>query len=482
MDTVQHVIGGRYELTAELGRGGMGEVYEGYDNRLDRKVAVKLMHFPGGAVSKKELAKRFVHESRIMAKLNHPGTPTVYDVDIADDDEDRPYIVMEYVDGVTLDVLSKRYGPLPIGWVASIGAQTAAVLSAAHQRGIFHRDLKPSNLMLCADGTLKVLDFGLAMFLDPEVSRLTRIGDMLGTPHYMAPEQIKGLTVVPQTDLYSLGLVLHELLTGQRVVEGATEYSVWDNQIHVYAPSITQERPEVSDDFGELIMGMLAKNPADRPADADAVHAALLPHVRDLVPFQEVTEPRGPTRMYADAMGSISGDRWRASASTASSTTPPTLPDGGSAGFSRGDIDRAMNLAGALADDSRYEQAVAALVPVVSVATRVLGPHDDAVIEARLRLAEIRFENNEYRVAAPLYSALVQDLTAMRGPHTDEVFQCRRQEATCYVLMGDTSGGLALLKRLLADLRLRYGTSDPQVTELAEQVARLEQLVSRIHN
>jgi hypothetical protein len=480
VEAAQQIISGRYELTARIGAGGMGEVYEGYDNRLDRKVAVKLMHFPAGANTQDEWTRRFRHEARIMAKLSHPGTPTIHDIDVLPGTPARPYIVMEFIEGVGLDVLSRRYGPLPIGWVAAIGAQTAAVLAAAHQRGIFHRDLKPSNLMLCTEGTVKVLDFGLAMFLDPALSRLTHSGTMLGTPEYMAPEQIRTATALPQTDLYALGLVLHELLTGRRVVEGATEYTILERQVNEPAPQLRHVRPDSPSELGDLIMSMLAKSPEDRPRDAAAVHGAMLPYVVDLVPFAEIAEPTGPLRMYARALGSVA---------TSQSPAPTSGPgqdrelgtQRNDLDFSRGDMARAVEEAGRLADDSRYEQAIEVLSRVVSVATRQLGSRDEEVLGARLRLAGIRFESNDYRGAAPLYAALVQDMAAEYGPYDDRVFACRRQEATCYVLMGDTSGGLELLKHLLADGQRRYGPDDPWIRELRDQITLLERSVSRIH-
>src|SRR5690606_15831866 len=155
-----------------------------------------------------ELVRRFVRESRITARLEHPGVPAVYDVGTHDG---RPYIVMQYVQGISVADLIAEFGPLPVGWAAAIAAQACAVLAVAHRAPLVHRDLKPANLMLEADGGVKILDFGLAVALDRgEASQITRTGQALGTAPYMAPEQILGSFSGPATDLYGLGCTLHE--------------------------------------------------------------------------------------------------------------------------------------------------------------------------------------------------------------------------------------------------------------------------------
>ncbi|GAA3314832.1 serine/threonine-protein kinase [Nonomuraea dietziae] len=206
------VIGDRYELDdLPLGRGAMGAVYRGHDRHLDRRVAVKLLHpFPGKGPDE-ELERRFIREARILARLEHPGAPVLYDFGTH---EQRLYQVMQFIDGVTVADLVSEHGPLPAPWAVAIAAQACAVLSAAHALEICHRDLKPTNLMLCPDGSLKVLDFGLAMQRETDGSQFTRIGQILGTPAYMAPEQIQRGVAEPRSDLYSLGCVLHEMLTG----------------------------------------------------------------------------------------------------------------------------------------------------------------------------------------------------------------------------------------------------------------------------
>ncbi|HZM77831.1 MAG TPA: serine/threonine-protein kinase, partial [Candidatus Limnocylindrales bacterium] len=182
------LINGRYELEdLPIARGGMGEVWIGRDVKLEREVAVKFIRFPEGHPDK-DLVRRFVRESRITARLEHPGVPAVYDVGTH---ENRPFLVMQRIRGISVADLIAEHGALPIGWAAAIAAQACAVLSVAHQASLIHRDLKPANLMLDREGCVKVLDFGLAVALDnADVSQITRTGQTLGTPAYMAPEQI----------------------------------------------------------------------------------------------------------------------------------------------------------------------------------------------------------------------------------------------------------------------------------------------------
>ena len=196
------LVADRYELDElPLGRGGMSAVHAGHDKHLDRRVAVKFLQFPGGPDD--ELRRRFIREARILARLEHAGAPVLYDFGTF---ERRLFQVMQYIEGVTVADLLGEHGALPVSWAAAITAQACAVLCAAHSLSICHRDLKPTNLMLCPDGSVKVLDFGLAMLREADVAQFTRAGQILGTPAYMAPEQIQRGAAGPRSDLYALGL------------------------------------------------------------------------------------------------------------------------------------------------------------------------------------------------------------------------------------------------------------------------------------
>jgi len=476
------IIGDRYELdTLPLGRGGMGEVYSGYDRKLDRKVAVKLIRFPYGQHDD-ALVKRFLREARIMAKLDHPGTPAIYDADVFQDPRfgPRPYMVMQFVEGITLEHVVDEQEALPTNWAAAVAAQVAAVLVAAHERGILHRDLKPSNLMITRDGTVKVLDFGLAMFHEPELSRLTSTGTTVGTPSYMSPEQIRGATVGPQSDLYSLGLILHEMLTGRCVFEGTTSFAIFERQVNEPPPSIRAVRPDVPVELERLVLRMLAKRAEDRPARAEDVYHAILPFTRGLTDLVGVvTSNPSAVRMYAEVVGHLkttgTGAIGTGRAETEDGVQPRTTGvTEETLEFSLGDIERAREEARRLAEDSRYGQAVEVLESVLSQASRALGSLDHRVLDLRLHRAEVLFEGGDYHRAAAAFRGLRDDLAESLSPDDDHVFYCRKQEATCLALIGETGEALTRMSSLLTDEERVYGPDDDRPLELRRQMGLLQ--------
>jgi len=207
-------VGGRYRLERLLGGGGMALVYAASDDRLDRTVALKVL--ADNLAEHVEIRERFLREARIAARLAHPHIVEVYD----SGQGERPYIVMEYVDGATLADELRRRGPLAPHEAGALVAQAADGLAHAHAAGVVHRDVKPENLLVDADGALKIADFGIAHAV--EGTRLTSTGAVLGTASYLAPEQATGDTVTPATDVYALGAVLYELLTGRPPHTGTT--------------------------------------------------------------------------------------------------------------------------------------------------------------------------------------------------------------------------------------------------------------------
>ncbi|MEU7894556.1 serine/threonine-protein kinase [Nonomuraea sp. NPDC049152] len=298
------VIGDRYELDdLPLGRGGMGAVYRGHDRHLDRRVAVKLLYPLPGKDTDEELERRFIREARILARLEHPGAPVLYDFGTH---EQRLFQVMQFIDGVTVADLLSEHGPLPVPWAVAIAAQACAVLSAAHALEICHRDLKPTNLMLCPDGSIKVLDFGLAMLRESNGTQFTRIGQILGTPAYMAPEQIQRGVAEPRSDLYSLGCVLHEMLTGRQLFTGPTEYVVFEKQVKERPPSV----PGLPAALGKVLSDLLEKAVEARPGDANLLYERLQPFAVDLPMLPGFLTPPStpsPGRMYAKVLGRVLG-------------------------------------------------------------------------------------------------------------------------------------------------------------------------------
>ena len=248
----------RYVLEGLLGSGGMADVHRATDSTLERSVAVKVLRDVAGDESARH---RFVAEARTLARLSHRNLVTVLDAGIGEDD-DRPFLVMELVEGRSLDD-ALRAGPLPPEDAASVGAQLAAGLAYAHERGVVHRDVKPGNVLLSHDGRVKLADFGIARLLG-DTARHTRTGTAIGTAAYLAPEQVRGEDVTGAADTYSLGLVLLESLTGTRAFPGSPTEA---------ALARLQRDPEVPDTLGEgwvtLLTAMTASDPADRPEAAE---------------------------------------------------------------------------------------------------------------------------------------------------------------------------------------------------------------------
>src|SRR4029453_16749635 len=198
---------GKYRVFERIGRGGMGTVYRALDETLDREVAIKVLN---PELSDPEIARRFRAEAVTVARLNHPGIATIYELFQR---EDQWLMVMEFVRGETLEHLVGRIGPLPAERAADMCQQALVALGHAHRLGVVHRDLKPGNLMLTEGGSVKIMDFGIARVAGTE--HLTNAGSMMGTPAYMAPEQVLGHEVDARADLYAIGVVLYRLATGK---------------------------------------------------------------------------------------------------------------------------------------------------------------------------------------------------------------------------------------------------------------------------
>ncbi|MGW1061333.1 serine/threonine-protein kinase [Micromonospora rubida] len=296
------ILRDRYRLSRfPLAHKGMGEVWTAQDTLLDRPVIVK---FVDAAMLSVDLVRRFRREALLTARLDHPGVPAIYDLG---EHGGRPYAVLQKIDGISLTDLVAEQGPLPIGWVAAIGAQISCVLLAARQIGLVHRDIKPSNVMLDTCGAVKVLDFGLAdMPDDDRYSRITQTGQTLGTVGYMAPEQILGGPVDHHTDLYGLGATLFDLLTAHPPFGGVTTMTTLRRQLDDPPPRPTHLRPETPAVLDDLVHALLAIRPQDRPATAAEVYAVLAPLAQDLAPIPGVLDdPAGAVRAYAAIVGRV---------------------------------------------------------------------------------------------------------------------------------------------------------------------------------
>jgi serine/threonine-protein kinase len=262
------VLSGRYELGKAVGNGGMGDVYEAYDQKLSRRVAVKCLK-PGFTGSHHE---RFVREVRHAAAFIHPNVVTVFDVG---DDEGSPYFVMELVEGRTLAAELKATGPLPAAEAVRIADAVLAGLAAAHARDLVHRDVKPANVLLGADGSVKLADFGIAKAVHDASPGLTAAHDIIGTPTYLSPEQANGDPTGPGTDLYAVGLLLYEMLAGAPPFRGDSPMATALAHRDAPVPPLAEQRPDVPNRLARVIERALEKDPADRFADAEAMRAAL---------------------------------------------------------------------------------------------------------------------------------------------------------------------------------------------------------------
>jgi tRNA A-37 threonylcarbamoyl transferase component Bud32 len=261
-------LGGRYRLDAQIGKGGMSTVYRAFDTVLERPVAIKLMHRE--IASDSDQLERFRREARAVAQLSHPHIVTVIDAGEEGWAETEswgatPYIVFEYVDGETLKVLIRRTGPLEITEAIAYAIEIARALGAAHEHHIVHRDVKPQNVLLTAEGTAKITDFGIARTLTEQ--GLTLDGRVLGTTDYVSPEQALGHQVTGQSDIYSLGVVLYEMLTGAIPFTGPSPVAVAMRHVREEIPDVQQRRPEVSAATAAVVDRATAKDLARRYPD-----------------------------------------------------------------------------------------------------------------------------------------------------------------------------------------------------------------------
>ncbi|WP_262016040.1 serine/threonine-protein kinase [Micromonospora sp. Mcm103] len=403
---------GRYAVSRyPLAHKGMGEVWPARDALLDRPVIVKVV----GALEA-DLVRRFRREALLTARLDHPGIPAIYDIG---EHDGRPFVVLQRINGITLSDLVAEHGPLPIAWVAAIGAQISSVLLAAQRIDLVHRDIKPSNVMLDRSGAVKVLDFGLAVMRDDErYSRITQSGQSLGTIGYMAPEQVTNSPVDHRTDLYGLGATLFDVLTGRAPFDGLTTMTTVHRQLGDPPPRATEFRADVPAELDDLIYSLMAVSPHDRPTSAAETYRALVVLADNLPPLPGVvTDGIDPVRAYAAVLGQ--------------STTSTAAP------------------AGPLADESEWDADLAK------------------------QQAERLQETGEHRAAARAWRQLADDVAQRHGDGHELVLDFRRRAALAHVPLGEHDRARRQLEKLLQD-RLRVAASDDAiVAELRQEIAQL---------
>jgi serine/threonine protein kinase len=324
-----------YQLVEKIGAGGMGEIYKAQDSRLNRLVAVKILS--PGLSTDPERRRRFFQEAQAASALNHPNIITLYDII---SEGDLQCIVMEYIGGKTLRDLIPAGGLAP-PQALQYGTQIASALTAAHSAGIIHRDLKPSNIMVTTTGLIKVLDFGLAKWVDSGLSgqggeaqstveaALTREGSIIGTVSYMSPEQAEGKHVDARSDIFSFGDVLYEMVTGKRAFEGRSGISTLSSILRDDVKPIYESAPDVPPLLEQIILRCLPKDPGARWQSMQEIEAALITLQRQLDPGAQYAPPvhSGPVSAVAlPPVNSADASTGEPSPSSSPSFTPPPPP------------------------------------------------------------------------------------------------------------------------------------------------------------
>ena len=267
-------INERYEIIKSIGEGGMANVYLAYDTILDRRVAIKVLR--GDLSNDEKFVRRFQREALSASSLSHPNIVEMYDVG---EDNGIYYIVMEYIEGVTLKQLIKKRGALTLSEAIDIMLQITDGISQAHDSYIIHRDLKPQNIMIKEDGTIKITDFGIAMALNS--TQLTQTNSVMGSVHYLPPEQASGKGSTIRSDIYSMGILFYEILTGSLPFKGENAVEIALKQMRDEIPSVRKKNSAIPQSVENVIIKATAKNPKNRYSDSKEMHADLLTVLND---------------------------------------------------------------------------------------------------------------------------------------------------------------------------------------------------------
>ncbi|MEV0154246.1 serine/threonine-protein kinase [Micromonospora sp. NPDC050686] len=481
----QERVAERYELTYPLGHGGMGEVWAGFDEKLDRPVAIKFLRKLTIAEAERETAiERFTREARVTARLDHPGVPSVHDVGHHGDDL---YIVMQLVPGVLLSDLIGERGWLAVPWAAAIGAQICSVLAVAHAASLVHRDLKPQNVMVTPAGAVKVLDFGVAALLGPDVPRLTATGNTLGTPTYMAPEQALNSAVGPRGDLYALGCVLFELLTGNPPYRADNPLGMLHRHMNDPIPSIIDHRAGVPDDLVQLVAQLLAKEPQHRPDSAADVYGILAPFgaveqqlAEDLAMAVGGGESVDPTMPYRYPFGPLP-PRTPLPATRVDIVRPRNAPELVEPP-SLAELAEMEERAWGLAEEERFTQAAELLETALRPVRKGHAAKQPRVLELRLNLANLYVLAGAYRQALPEFTRLADDLAERPVPDRELIWHCRQQAAVCQAELGEAAAALTELQSLLAEGQQLMSPEAPELLGLRQQLAMLRAGVGDVAN
>ncbi|MFD4023008.1 protein kinase [Streptomyces sp. NPDC058576] len=456
-DVPARVIAGRYRLHTPIGAGGMGEVWQAYDERLDRRIAVKMMlaespvppGFQGAAFQETLQTRRarFLREVQITAGIEHLGVPAIYDTG-TDEVSGRLFVVMQLLQGRELqtfiDETDYENEMVPLSWAAAVGAQIASVLDTVHRRDVIHRDVKPANLMLTPGGVVKVLDFGVAALRGVGIlPRLTQVGMTVGTPPYMSPEQSLANAVGPAADVYALACVLYELLTGKPPFTPDDSRSHMWHHVHTPPPPIRTLRPDVPTDIEKLLLAMLTKESEQR-MDAMEVYEALLPFVHPstgaaVMPDESLLDPRLP---FLRPFGGRAPSSHAAAAYTPALVVPSPLatpqgPGTSSAVLTEQEADEVSDQAARLAQDGQFTQAADALSEAI---TRAADPElKDGM---QFSLAQVKFLSGSHREALTLFELLARHYADRYGDHDEQAQLCWYYVAQCRMELGEATAAI----------------------------------------
>nr|WP_281382023.1 serine/threonine-protein kinase [Nocardiopsis mwathae] len=466
-------------MIEEISSGGMGTVWRGYDAVLDREVAVKRIRHDEitSPEAAEHFAQRFKREARVTARIRHHGVPQVYDA-VLESSYDQVYLVMELVRGVSLRAFIDPDRPLPIAWAAAMAAQVCTVLSHAHAVPVVHRDLKPDNVHVADDGTVKVLDFGIAAILRKGVTKLTVDGSYVGSSHYMAPEQVRCATITPQTDLYALGCVLHELLCGRALFDGANEFDIRQQHVSAQPRPLRELRADVPPELERLVLELLRKNPERRPIDAYAVYERLLPFLPPPGSPPPASDERllrvpDPTLMYRrpNAPRPRAEDTPAVPGPTAvgPSASPSSAPDTAL----RDAIKAAVEHSDALLEDERFGQAAQVLQDVITPAADLLGSESPRVLRLRVRRAAILQVGGDSRRALAEFDALAAAYVRTGGQASPDALKCRRLAAYCRAELGQATSALKQLREVLGRVRADEGDASTTALEVRRYIGFL---------
>jgi tetratricopeptide (TPR) repeat protein len=511
----------RYRIDGLLGQGGMSQVHYGYDERLDRRVAVKLLKPPSyvpaapdspeaveilDALARDE--KRFLREIRVTAGLELPGVPAVYDtgVEVLADGTRQLWLVMQLVRGASLDTLLSGFwsaDPPGVAWAAAVAAQVAAVLADVHRVDIVHRDIKPANIMVTDGGLVKVLDFGIAILRGASaLPRLTQIDRTVGTPAYMSPEQWAGQLVTPASDVYSLGCLLFEMLAGRMPFLSTDQVTLRVAHQSVPAPAVASFRAAVPLAAGDLVAAMLAKDPAARPS-AEAVYRALLPlaaaadgalvpegaaRCDPVRPFRQpllgvsfggpLPAPAGSgpltvdeaARLRADVRVLIEGEHPSEAIRLLEAGVARAVPG------SLLELQVRHSLAAALLVGGQYGRAGKLFEEVGSVFRRYLGAADADALDCAYQAGHAYAQAGNADKAIPqlrYYVLNSADQAARDGDEAVRVMESRFVLAQLLASSGEGDAAGAELRAVRPLLVAAYGERSPQVKNLDKQVGRL---------